>query len=61
MHFRPKGPSFKPDLNQPDFPPVKIHDYEIKEVTETKFLVVSLLTMTSQFSWINHMASLAKN
>ena len=57
MHFRPKGPSFKPNLNQLDLPPVKIHDYEIKEVTETKFLGV---TIDNELSWVPHLASLAK-
>ena len=55
MHFRPKGPSFKPNLNQLDLPPVKIHDYEIKEVTETKFLGV---TIDNELSWVPHLTSL---
>ena len=39
MHFIPKGPSFKNNLDQPEVPPIKINDFEIKEVDNTKFLI----------------------
>ena len=35
MLFKPKGPSFKKNLDQPDVPPIKINDFEIKEVDIT--------------------------
>ena len=42
MHFIPKGPSFKNNLDQPEVPPIKINDFEIKEVDNTKFLGVTI-------------------
>ena len=32
MHIKPKDPSFKKNLDQPEVPPIKINDFEIKEV-----------------------------
>ena len=57
MHFKPKGPSFKKNLDQPEVPPIKINDFEIKEVDNTKFLGV---TIDKELSWIPHLTTLAK-
>ena len=58
MHFKPKGPSFnKENFNQPEIPHVKICDFEVKEVTTTKFLGV---TIDNELSWVPHLTSLAK-
>ena len=57
MHFKPKGPSFKNNLDQPEVPPIKINDLEIKEVDNTKFLGV---TIDNELSWIPHLTILAK-
>ena len=58
MHFKPKGSSFtKENNNQPEVPPVKICDFEIKEVTTTKFLGV---TIDNELSWVPQITSLAK-
>ena len=43
--------------SQPEVPLVKICDFEIKEVTETKFLGV---TIDNELSWVPHLTSLAK-
>ena len=57
MHFKPKGGH----SNQPNgiisTTPVKINDYEIKEVDETKFLGVII---DNNLSWQPHLDSLAK-
>ena len=37
MHLKPKK------LDQPEVPPIKINDFEIKEVDNTKFLGVKLI------------------
>ena len=42
MQFKPKGPSFKTNLDQLKVPPIKINDFEIKEVDNTKFLGVTI-------------------
>ena len=58
MHFKPKGPSLiESDSIDRKLPPVKINDYEIKEVTETKFLGI---TIDNNLSWLPHLTSLAK-
>ena len=57
MHFKPKGPSFKKNLDQPEVPPIKINDFEIKEADNTKFLGV---TIDNELSWIPHLTILAK-
>ena len=57
MHFKPKGPSFKKNLDQPEVPPIKINDFEIKEVDNNKFLGV---TIDKELSWIHHLTTLAK-
>ena len=55
--LKPKGPSFKNNLDQPEVPPIKINDFEIKEVDNTKFLGV---TIDNELSWIPHLTILAK-
>ena len=57
MHFKPKGPSFKKNLDQPEVPPIKINEVEIKEVDNTKFLGVKI---DKELSWISHLTTLAK-
>ena len=57
MHFKPKGPSLKKNLDQPEVPPIKINDFEIKEVDNTKFLGV---TIDNEYSWIPRLTTLAK-
>ena len=57
MHFRPKNSRLEP-TPQPSLKiPVKINDYEIIEVEETKFLGV---TIDNNLSWLPHLTSLAK-
>ena len=56
-HFKPKDPSFKKNLDQPEVPPIKINDFEIKEVDNTKFLGV---TIDNEYSWIPRLTTLAK-
>ena len=55
MHFRPKG-TCSTDQND-IITSVKINDYEIKEVEETKFLGI---TIDNNLSWSPHLISLAK-
>ena len=57
MQFKPKGPSFKKNLDQHKVPPIKINDFEIKEVNNTKFLGV---TIDNELSWIPQLTTLAK-
>ena len=54
MHFKPKGIRC---TDQPDATSVKINDFEIKEVEETKFLGI---TIDNNLSWLPHLAYLAK-
>ena len=55
MHFRPKGKTSINDQLEPTS--IKINDFEINEVTETKFLGV---TIDNDLSWLPHLNLLAK-
>ena len=55
MHFKPKDPSIKKNLDQPEVPP--INDFQIREVENTKFLGV---TIDNELYWIPHLTTLAK-
>ena len=54
MHFYPKGHKNDNDLEKI---PLKLNETEIEEVTETKFLGV---TIDNQLSWNGHITSLTK-
>ena len=57
MHFKPKGTLNKLPNDIRSTNSVKINDYEIKEVDETKFLGV---TIDNNLSWLPHLTALAK-
>ena len=57
MNFKPKGVIYNPTSETDITSPVKINDYEIKEVNETKFLGVII---DSNLSWIPQIKNLAK-
>ena len=58
MHFKPKGSGFTRENNdQPKVPPVKICDFEIKEVATAELLGI---TIDNELSWVPQITSLAK-
>ena len=57
MHFRPKDGFINPSTDIISATKVKINDYEIKEVDETKFLGIII---DNNLSWLPHLNALAK-
>ena len=58
MHFRPKiGTSDGGQDNNNKHTRIRINDYEINEVEETKFLCV---TIDNKLTWLPHLKLLAK-
>ena len=57
MHFKPKCSNNKSSANNIDAIPLKINDYEIKEVSKTKFLGIII---DNNLTWQPHIDSLRK-